>query len=119
MQYQELSYLLKKAKGEKRSIKKYAEDAGIDSSTLYRTIKGIHRPGIDVLQKLANHADPDSRVTVEMLVAARGKSGSAAGKAVAMTTMTALTTIVTGLPGLLIPGAIKLLDILEDDNDNL
>ena len=51
MQYQELSDLVKKAQG-KRTAKKYAEEAGVDSSTLYRTLKGIHRPGIDVLQKL-------------------------------------------------------------------
>lgn len=117
MQYQELSDLIKKAQG-KRSAKKYAEEAGVDSSTLYRTLKGIHRPGIDVLQKLANHADPESGVTIEMLIAARGKNGSAAGKAAAMTAMTMLTTIATGFPGLLIPGTIKVLNILEGENEN-
>ena len=117
MQYQELSDLVKKAQG-KRTAKKYAEEAGVDSSTLYRTLKGIHRPGIDVLQKLANHADPNSGVTIEMLVAARGKNGNVTGKVAAMTAMTMLTTIATGLPGLLIPGTIKLFDILERENEN-
>lgn len=69
-----LSALLMKAKGPHRSLRGFAENIGINVSTLSRIasqkITGV--PSLDTIKGIAKHADPESGVTIEMLLRAAG-----------------------------------------------
>lgn len=69
-----LSALLMKAKGPNRSLRKFAEEIGINVSTLSRIATGkiTGVPSIDTIKGIAKHADPESGVTFNMLLQAAG-----------------------------------------------
>lgn len=69
-----LSYLTNKAKGSKRSINEFAKDCGVSPSTISRIInKKNTTPNSDRLIKaIADNADIDSEVTLDMLLEAHG-----------------------------------------------
>ena len=71
---QKLSELIVKAKGPRRSIRVFAEELGVNPSTLTRIInmqnKSYSRDSLII--SIAEHADPDSNVTLEMLMDAHG-----------------------------------------------
>ena len=69
-----LSDLIIKAKGPKRSMRKFAEELGVDASTLSRLINQKTTGAINdkLLAAIAAHADPDSGVTIEALIEANG-----------------------------------------------
>ena len=68
-----LSYLTFKAKGSKRSINEFAKECGVSPSTISRIInKKNTTPNSDKLIKaIAENADIDSEVTLDMLLDAR------------------------------------------------
>ena len=69
---QKLINLINKAKGD-RSIRKYAEDAGISASILSRTLAGTYLPGVNLLKRLTSKAAaPRGGVTFEQLMTALG-----------------------------------------------
>ncbi len=103
-----LEELLNAAKGD-RTMKKYAEDAGVNPATVYRTINGDYKPGLKVLGNLANHADPNSGVTLEKLfVASKGnetvKEITSAGSKVATMALGTMAGLFVGLPMVAVPG---------------
>ncbi len=69
-----LADLVMKAKGPKRSMRRFAEDIGVNPSTLSRIInkKTCGSNTIEIIIKIAENADPDSGVTTEMLLIANG-----------------------------------------------
>ena len=71
---EKLSELIIKAKGPSRSIRAFAEELGVNPSTLTRIInmqnKSYSKDSLIV--SIAEHADPDSNVTLEMLMDAHG-----------------------------------------------
>ena len=69
-----LSYLTFKAKGSKRSINEFAKECGVSPSTISRIInKKNTTPNSDKLIKaIAENADIDSEVTLDMLLDAHG-----------------------------------------------
>lgn len=69
-----LATLVNMAKGESRTMKEYADACGIDPSTLSRIVnrKNRGKSKIENIEKLAEHADPDSGVTLDMLLEANG-----------------------------------------------
>ena len=72
IQNQKLINLITKAKGD-RSIRKYAEDAGISASILSRTLAGTYMPGVNLLKRLTSKAAaPRGGVTFEQLMTALG-----------------------------------------------
>lgn len=69
-----LADLVIKAKGPARSLRQFAEDLGVNVSTLSRIInKKTSRANSDTLiADIADHADPNSNVTFELLMEAHG-----------------------------------------------
>ena len=69
-----LSELVVKAKGPKRSMRKFAEDIGVSPSTLSRLVNQKTAGAVTdkLIAEIAAHADPDSGVTFEDLVEAHG-----------------------------------------------
>lgn len=69
-----LSDLVTRAKGPSRTMKKFAEDIGTTPSTLSRIVnKQTRGANADrLIAEIAAHADPESGVTFEMLMAAHG-----------------------------------------------
>lgn len=69
-----MSSLLRAAKGPHRTAAKFCEDCGIGVSTFSRYANELKkRPcPVDILEKIAEHAAPDSNVTLEKLLAANG-----------------------------------------------
>ena len=69
-----LSELVIKAKGPKRSMRKFAEDIGVNPSTLSRLVnqKTAGANTDRLIAEIAAHADPESGVTFEQLVEAHG-----------------------------------------------
>ena len=69
--------LVKQAKGEDRSLRQYARDAGVDAAILSRLINGTYiprKPGI--YEALTSpQAAPRGGVTCQQLIAAAGTSG--------------------------------------------
>lgn len=103
-----LEELLNAAKGD-RTMKKYAEDAGVNPATVYRTINGDYKPGLKVLGNLANHADPSSGVTLEKLfVASKGnetvKEIASVGSKAATMALGTMAGLFVGLPMVAVPG---------------
>lgn len=70
----ELARLLTKAKGDKRTMGQFAQECGASPSTFSRIVnKEIRKTSSDELIKaIAEHADPDSKVTLDALMAAHG-----------------------------------------------
>ncbi len=70
-----LAELVIRSKGSKRSMRQFARECGIDPSTMSRIInKKISRASSDeVIISIAEHADEESGVTIEMLMDAHGK----------------------------------------------
>jgi len=63
-----LGKLVELAKGNDRTIREYAAMAGVNVSTVSRTINGEYRPGVKVLRKLTSEeAQPRSGITFGML----------------------------------------------------
>lgn len=72
----QLSTLLLKAKGPHRTGIEFCRECGISASTYSRYVN-LHnkRPcPIEMLQKIAEHADPASKVTLNQLLAANGST---------------------------------------------
>ena len=69
-----LSDLVIKAKGPKRSMRKFAEEIEVNPSTLSRLVnqKTTGANSDELIAKIAAHADPDSGVTFEELMEAHG-----------------------------------------------
>lgn len=80
----ELSKLITKAKGPGRTMKQFAIECGADPSTLSRIVnKKNSRPSSDKLIKsIAEHADPNSGVTLDAIMAAHGMARILDNKAV-------------------------------------
>ena len=73
----QLSTLLLKAKGPPRTGIEFCKECGISASTYSRYVN-LHnkRPcPIEMLQKIAAHADPASKVTLNQLLSANGSTG--------------------------------------------
>lgn len=70
----ELAKLLLKAKGPSRTMKELANLCGVDPSTLSRIVNKMNRgPSSDeLIRSIAEHADPESGVTLDDLMAAHG-----------------------------------------------
>ncbi len=69
---EELIELIKRAQGN-RSLRKYAEDAGVSYSSIYRIRKGDYIPSLQTLQKLSStKAKPQGGVSLEELMTAAG-----------------------------------------------
>ena len=70
-----LAELVIRAKGAKRSMRQFAIECGIDPSTMSRIInKKISKARSDeVIISIAEHADEESGITIEMLMDAHGK----------------------------------------------
>lgn len=73
---EELARLTLLAKGEKRSLREFATACGVSTSTLSRVINiksDSNTPNSDnLIEAIAKNADPDSGVTLEMLLVAHG-----------------------------------------------
>ena len=69
-----LARLVDLAKGPYRTMKEYANACGINPSTLSRIINGKNKgkSKIENIEKMAEYADPESGVTLEMLLDANG-----------------------------------------------
>lgn len=69
-----LSDLLYAARGTKRTGVEFCKECGISTPTFSRYLNGHNkRPcPVEMLKKIAEHADPDSKVTYEQLIAANG-----------------------------------------------
>ena len=69
-----LSELVVKAKGPKRSMRKFAEEIGVNPSTLSRLVnqKTAGASTDKLIAEIAAHADPESGVTFEELMEAHG-----------------------------------------------
>lgn len=69
-----LADLVVKAKGPNRSMRQFAEELGVNASTLSRIInkKTASSNSDDLIADIADHADPDSNVTFERLMEAHG-----------------------------------------------
>lgn len=72
-----LAELVLKAKGENRSISAFARDCGVSTSTLSRLInmETSKANSDDLIAAIAAHADPESGVTLPMLLNAHGLNG--------------------------------------------
>lgn len=90
--------LVKRAKGEDRSLREYARDSGVDAAIISKMINGTYIPKkTGIYEALTSpHASPRGGVTCEQMVAAAGTSeefqrGMSAGISVGM--LTTLTDI--------------------------
>ena len=72
-----LSELVVKAKGPKRSMRKFAEEIGVNPSTLSRLVNQKTAGAVTdkLIAEIATHADPESGVTFEELIDAGGTAG--------------------------------------------
>lgn len=73
--YTELSDLIRLAKGEDRSLRKYAEDSGVSVSNIARIVRNdiTRAPSIDILKRLTSaSAAPRNDITLERLCIAAG-----------------------------------------------
>lgn len=70
----EMARLLLKAKGPERTMKELAALCGVDPSTLSRIVNKMNRgpSSDDLIRSIAEHADPESGVTLDILMAAHG-----------------------------------------------
>lgn len=70
----ELARLVKNAKGPSRTMKEFGNLCGVDPSTLSRIVNKKNRgpSSDDLIRSIAEHADPDSGVTLDKLMAAHG-----------------------------------------------
>lgn len=70
----ELAKLLLRAKGPSRTMKELANLCGVDPSTLSRIVNKMNRgpSSDDLIRSIAEHADPESGVTLDKLMAAHG-----------------------------------------------
>ena len=70
----ELALLLKKAKGGGRSMRQFAAECGVSQSTFSRMANQVFTDASSekVLRAIAEHADPESGVTLDALMAANG-----------------------------------------------
>lgn len=75
----EMSRLLLDAKGDKRTAAAFCDICGISVSTFSRYANGLKkRPcPVEILEKVAAHAAPESKVTLELLLAANGSTAPA------------------------------------------
>lgn len=73
---EELARLLKKAKGDGRSMRQFASECGVNQSTFSRIVnKRFTGASSDkLIVAIAEHADPESGVTLDALMAAHGKA---------------------------------------------
>lgn len=69
-----LAELVTRAKGPRRSLRQFADDLGVNASTLSRIInqKTASANSDTLIADIADHADPDSQVTFEQLMEAHG-----------------------------------------------
>ena len=69
-----LAELVIRAKGARRSVRQFASECNVNPSTISRMInqKTLGANSDDLIVKIADHADPDSGVTFEMLMEAHG-----------------------------------------------
>lgn len=69
-----LADLVIRAKGPRRSLRQFAEILGVNASTLSRIVnqKTASANSDNLIADIADHADPDSDVTFEQLMAAHG-----------------------------------------------
>lgn len=72
----EMSQLLLDAKGDKRTAAAFCEICGISVSTFSRYANGLKKRScpVEILEKVAAHAAPESKVTLEKLLAANGST---------------------------------------------
>lgn len=72
---QKMAELVVRAKGASRSMRQFALDCGVNPSTLSRIVN-LKNSGActdELIQKVAQNADPESGITFEMLMDANGK----------------------------------------------
>lgn len=71
---EELALLLKKAKGSGRSMRQFAEECGVNQSTFSRMGNQVFTGASSekVLRAIAEHANPESGVTLDALMVANG-----------------------------------------------
>ena len=101
-----ISNLVKKAKGDDRSLRQYAQDSGVNQAIISRIINGTYIPKKpDVYEKLTSlKADPRGGVTYEQMILALNSSqsyqkGIVAGKAISAAAVMAMGMIpIAGLP---------------------
>lgn len=69
-----LAKLLKDAKGPARTMKQFAAECGASQSGFSRIVHGSYKGALadEVIKTIAEHADPDSKVTYDMLMGANG-----------------------------------------------
>lgn len=69
-----LAELVTRAKGPRRSLRQFADDLGVNVSTLSRIVnqKTASANSDTLIADIADHADPDSNVTFEQLMEAHG-----------------------------------------------
>ncbi len=70
--WEDLNRCIGDAKGKDRSLRDYATAAGVHHNIFYRISKKEYRPGFDILRKLADAADPKSKVTLMDFLKAAG-----------------------------------------------
>lgn len=114
MAEQQISVLVKKAKGEDRSLRDYERDSGVDAAVISKIISGSYIPKKkDVYRKLTSpEASPRGGVTYEQLIKAADTSksyhaGMAAGIAVteaALLAMGGTSAAVLGAGAALVSG---------------
>lgn len=70
----ELAELLKLAKGNGRTMKQFAEECGVNPSTFSRIANKMNRGASsdELIMAIAEHADPESNITLDDLMAAHG-----------------------------------------------
>ena len=119
MANKELGELVRRAKGEDRSLREYAKDSGVDVAVISKIINGSYTPKKpDVFIKLTSpSAAPRGDVTYEQLVKAADSSksfqaGIAAGLAATTTALAALgglpvATLAKGLTNIAVAKTAK------------
>ena len=73
--FEKFAELLLKAKGEDRTMQQFAADIGTHPSTLSRIVhmKNTGPSAVSLLESIAEQADPESGVTLDMLMEVNGK----------------------------------------------
>ena len=73
MEENQVSKLIKMAKGDDRSLREYSRASGIDATVISRIIHGIYTPQkLDIYKKLTSeNAAPRNDVTFERLIEAQ------------------------------------------------
>lgn len=88
--------LLLAAKGERRSMRAFALECGADPSTFTRIIQKTNKgaSSLVLIESLAQHADPDSGVTLQQIAHANGYTVSATAKGNVAYTLASIQNVV-------------------------